>query len=198
MEATRGKDPPSFDVQPGMTQSAVVAQPIAVGRAWGPEEFVEMVRAHDAPLRALAFRMLGDRTLMDDALQEAYLKAFRAQESYRGDASLGTWLYRITYNVCLDLLRSAARRPVEPLETAYGVTSTVADPGDVATSRADLAAALATLPPDQRAAVLLVDADGLDYAAAGQVLGVAAGTVGSRVSRGRAALRAVLTTGDVT
>ncbi|HVF20548.1 MAG TPA: sigma-70 family RNA polymerase sigma factor [Mycobacteriales bacterium] len=191
---TDRKDPDAAGVQPGMAHPAAPPAPVG-GVAVSPGEFLGLVREHDASLRALAYRLLGDRTLMDDALQEAYLKAFRSQASYRGDAAVGTWLYRITYNVCLDLLRSSARRPVEPLETAYAVASTARDPGDVAADRTDLASALAALPPEQRAAVLLVDAEGLDYAAAGEVLGVAPGTVGSRVSRGRAALRTALTTG---
>ncbi len=189
------KEPGVGDVQPGMTQTAALVEALPAA-PMSPSEFLALVRGHDASLRALTFRLLGDRHLMDDAMQEAYLKAYRSHSSYRGEAAIGTWLYRITYNVCLDLLRSAARRPAEPLESAYAVASTTRDPGDVAADRADLAAALASLPLDQRAAVLLVDADGLDYAAAGAVLGVAAGTVGSRVSRGRAALRAALTTGD--
>ena len=65
-------------------------------------------------------------------------------------------------------------------------------PADVAVERGDLAAALDTLPPDQRAAVLLVDAYGLDYDEAADVLGVATGTIGSRLSRARTALRALL------
>ncbi len=64
---------------------------------------------------------------------------------------------------------------------------------DVVAERQDLADALATLPPDQRAAVLLVDAYGLDYADAAEVLGVREGTIGSRLTRARAALRRVLT-----
>jgi RNA polymerase sigma-70 factor (ECF subfamily) len=70
--------------------------------------FREIVLRFDSGLRALAFRLLRDRDRMDDVLQEAYLKAFRALPRFHRDARLGTWLYRITYNACLDelLLRS--------------------------------------------------------------------------------------------
>ncbi|MFL6035812.1 MAG: sigma-70 family RNA polymerase sigma factor, partial [Gaiellaceae bacterium] len=69
------------------------------------DAFVELVARSDVSHRRLAFRLLGDRDLMDDVLQEAYTRAFRALPSFRGDASLETWLYRIVYNACIDDLR---------------------------------------------------------------------------------------------
>lgn len=78
------------------------------------------------------------------------------------------------------------------LDDGTGTADTRPGPAEVAIGRRDLAAALETLPPDQRAAVLLVDAYGFDYAEAADVLCVAAGTIGSRLSRARVALRAVL------
>jgi RNA polymerase sigma-70 factor (ECF subfamily) len=153
------------------------------------EAFAAVIRHYDPGLRALAFRLLGDRDRMDDALQEAYVKAFRALPRFRGDSKLGTWLYRIAYNACLDEL-ARSRRVVElPLAEEREQPSRWADPGDVAAQRHDLAAALAALPPEERAAVLLVDAQGFDYREAGRVLGVPEGTVASRLSRARAALR---------
>ncbi|HVE62253.1 MAG TPA: sigma-70 family RNA polymerase sigma factor [Mycobacteriales bacterium] len=194
---TERKDPALAAVEPAMMTTRAVAPPPTEAPPGGATEFLQMVREHDPMLRALAWRLLGDVHLMDDALQEAYLKAFRSREAFRGDSAVGTWLYRITYNVCLDMVRARARRPADPLEVAAEAASSAPDPADVAASRTDLAAALAALPADQRIAVLLVDAEGMDYAAAADVLGVAPGTVGSRVSRGRAALRAALTTGDL-
>ncbi len=73
--------------------------------------FSLLLRHLDERMRALAWKMLGDRDRMDDALQEAYAKAWRSLASFRGDADFGTWLYRITYNACLDELRRDARRP---------------------------------------------------------------------------------------
>jgi RNA polymerase sigma-70 factor (ECF subfamily) len=157
------------------------------------EAFAAVIRHYDPGLRALAFRLLGDRDRMDDALQEAYVKAFRALPRFRGDSKLGTWLYRIAYNACLDEL-ARSRRVVElPLVEEAGQPGGWADPGDVAAQRHDLAAALAALPPEERAAVLLVDAQGFDYRNAGRVLGVPEGTVASRLSRARASLRHALT-----
>ena len=153
------------------------------------EAFAAVIRHYDRGLRSLAYRLLGDRDRMDDALQEAYLKAFRALPRFRGDSKLGTWLYRITYNVCLDELERLSRAAhvsladvPEPVETG--------PPADEALSDRDaLAAALDALSPEDRAAVLLVDANGFDYQSAGEVLGVPAGTVASRLNRARAALR---------
>ena len=135
---------------------------------------------------------------MDDALQEAYVKAFRALPGFREDAGLGTWLYSITYRACVDLQRREGRhRPDRRRPDAGpGPPATAADPATTAAARTDLARALAALPVDQRAAVLLVDAEGLDYDAAASVLGVAPGTIASRLSRARAALRAALAEGE--
>ena len=159
-----------------------------------PDAFVEMVLHYDRPLRALVFRLMGSREQMDDVLQDVYLRAFRALPGFRGEAASGTWLYRIAYNVCIDELRRSHRQPRVPLEEYFDEPDPGADPGDLASMRGDLAGALAGLPVDQRAAVLLVDAHGFDYARAGEILGVPPGTVGSRVSRGRAALRRSLGT----
>ena len=141
-------------------------------------------------MRALAYGMLGSRAAMDDALQDAYLKAWRARESFRADAAFGTWLHRIVMNTCIDHLRR--RRPVVPLE--------VIDPADERAGAEqrigavdELQAALDLLPPDQRLAVLLVDGEGRTYEEVAELMGVAHGTIASRVHRGRHALRRTLT-----
>jgi RNA polymerase sigma-70 factor, ECF subfamily len=166
---------------------------LARARAGDQRAFTDLVRHYDHRLRALAFRLLGDRSAMDDALQDAYVKAFRALPGFRGDAGLGTWLYQITYRACVDLQRREGRHRNEPLEEGGAATT---DPAAAATARTDLQRALAALPVDQRAAVLLVDAEGLDYDAAASVLGVAPGTIASRLSRARTALRAALGEGE--
>lgn len=179
MNASR---PPSVgDVDP-----AIVAR----ARRGDHHAFRVIVHHYDERLRRLAYRLLGDRTLMDDVLQEAYVKAFRSIERFKGDSALGTWLYRIVYNACVDQLRS--QRETVALDETTAATDAHSDPADIAATRRDLAAALAALPADQRAAVLLVDADGMDYTQAAAVLGVAEGTVGSRLTRARVALRAAL------
>ena len=156
------------------------------------EAFAALLRHYDPGLRALAYRLLGDRDLMDDALQEAYVKAFRALPRFRGQARLGTWLYRIVYNACLDELKRPSRRQDLPYEDVGESPAAWTDPGDVVARRGDLAGALARLAPEERAAVLLVDAQGFDYREAARILDVPEGTVASRLSRARASLRAEL------
>jgi len=157
--------------------------------------FAALVTRYDKRLRALAHGMLGDRDRMDDVLQEVYVKAFRALPGFRAEARLGTWLNRIAYNACLDEIRRSARRPVpfDPLDEVVGERGpSTASPERSTVDRLAIDEALALLPPDQRAAVLLVDGEGLDYEACGDVLGVPSGTVASRLSRARAALRVTL------
>jgi RNA polymerase sigma-70 factor (ECF subfamily) len=177
---------------PALRGGDVAPDVLRRARAGDQQAFTEVVRHYDHRLRALAYRLLGDRAAMDDALQEAYVKAFRALPGFREDAALGTWLYQITYRACVDLQRRESRHHSEP----SGAPRAAADPATTAASRTDLTRALAALPVDQRAAVLLVDAEGLDYDAAAAVLGVAPGTIASRLSRARAALRAALAEGE--
>ena len=183
---------------PARPSGEVAPDVLARAKAGDRQAFTEVVRHYDHRLRALAYRLLGDRAAMDDALQEAYVKAFRALPGFREDAGLGTWLYQITYRACVDLQRRESRHRTGSTDWAEPDTASgpAADPAATATSRTDLQRALAGLPVDQRAAVLLVDAEGLDYDAAAAVLGVAPGTIASRLSRARAALRAALAEGE--
>jgi RNA polymerase sigma-70 factor, ECF subfamily len=83
-----------------------------------PDAFWSLVHPHDRALRALAYRLVGDRDLMDDVLQEAYLRAFRALPSLRAADALGSWLYRIVYNASMDLVRGRQRTAHLALEEA--------------------------------------------------------------------------------
>jgi RNA polymerase sigma-70 factor, ECF subfamily len=154
--------------------------------------FASVIKHYDPGLRALAYRLLGDVDRMDDALQEAYLKAFRNLSSFRGESRLGTWLYRIVYNTCLDELARSKRVVQLPLEDASDPPDAGTEFAEAVADRSGLAAALAALTPEERAAVFLVDAQGFDYRSAGNVLGVPEGTVASRLNRARAGLRRAL------
>jgi RNA polymerase sigma-70 factor (ECF subfamily) len=154
------------------------------------EAFAAVIRYYDPGLRALAFRLLGDRDLMDDVLQDAYVKAFKGLPRFRRESKLGTWLYRIAYNAAMDELRRARRGEELTLEAEPSGPN--GDPGDVVAARSDLARALATLPPEERAAVLLVDAQGFDYRESARILGIPQGTVASRLNRARGSLRTAL------
>lgn len=174
-------------------EGAAEARLLAVARTGDPDAFVQLIGLHDRALRALAYRLLEDPQQMDDALQEAYLKAFRSLGGFEGRSAFGSWLHRIVYNTCMDQLRqrsSSGRH--RPLADADEMPDPMPDPGEVAAQRLDLATALAALPPKMRATVLLVDAEGMDYQAAAQVLGVPVGTVRSRLSQARGLLRRAL------
>ena len=166
-----------------------MTEEIRPARGLDAEGFLSVVREFDLRHRRLAFRLLGDRDRMDDVLQEAYARAFRALPRFSGRASLGTWLYRIVYNACLDELRRSGARKEVPLEEWREARS---ERADLVEQRLDLEAALEALPPDLRAVVLLVDADELSYEETAEVLGIPAGTVASRLSRAREALKGAL------
>ena len=153
--------------------------------------FGELLRRHDDRMRGLAFRLLADRHAMDDALQEAYVKAYRALDRYKTGSSFSTWLYRITYNACIDELRKRKRTPVavdDPTDPA----SARPGPERVVSASETVRVALASLPESQRITVVLVDGEGFDHQEVASILGVAPGTVASRLHRARAALRRTL------
>lgn len=164
------------------------------GEGIGADRFEAIVRQHDERLRALAHRMLGDRAAMDDVLQEAYLKAWRGLGDFRGEAAIGSWLYRIVTTTSLDHLRRRARRQGhELLDDADGpVMLPAASDGIGPGARLELADALGHLTPGQRAVVLLIDVHGFGYDEVGAMLGIAPGTVGSRLNRAHLALRHLL------
>jgi RNA polymerase sigma-70 factor (ECF subfamily) len=140
--------------------------------------------------------MLGNPADAEDLLQEVFLAAHRKLDTFRGDSAVGTWLYRLATNQCLDYLRSRAARTsqvTDPLED----DSWLADAGsrglaDRAVSRMDIDRAVAQLPEGCRAAFILHDIEGLEHREIGQVLGIAEGTSKSQVHKARMRLRAIL------
>ena len=156
-----------------------------------PDAFGTLFARHRDRLWAVAVRTLGDADDAADALQDAMISAFRRAGSFRGDSAVTTWLHRIVVNACLDLLRRRAARPATSglAPEALDALATRHGPGRADSDTAlDVTAALGTLPPEQRAALVLVDMLGYPVAEAAAVLGVSEGTVKSRCSRGRARL----------
>ena len=127
-----------------------------------------------------------------DALQEAMISIVRGLARFDGRSAFSTWAYRVATNACLDELRRRRRRPEpvedEALDAVVGAAGVGGDPLEQVGERADIDAALALLAPEFRAAVVLRDLIGLDYAEIGDILGAPPGTVKSRIARGRAAL----------
>ena len=165
-------------------------QLMAAHVAGDPDAFTEIVRRHQGKLWAVALRTMRDREEASDALQDALISAYRNAGSYRGDAAVGTWLYRVVVNACLDRMRRRKARPAVPLPD-YDLAAK-GDEHAVTEARLMLSEALAQLPEHQRAAIVLVDLQELSVLEAAEVLGVAEGTIKSRCSRGRAALAQIL------
>jgi len=168
------------------------AELVARHIAGDPDAFGEIFRRHRDRLWAVALRTLGDPEEAADAVQDAMLSAFRAAAHYRGDAAVTTWLHRIVVNACLDRARRRAARPAVPLGDAEARLPSTRDQIAARETALDVAQALATLPPEQRAALVLVDMQGFSVEDAARILDVAPGTVKSRCSRGRARLLPLL------
>ncbi|MGQ0520479.1 MAG: RNA polymerase sigma factor [Actinomycetota bacterium] len=161
-------------------------------RAGDQRALDQLLRRHVDRLHALCRRILGSEADADDATQESLVAIARglAAGRFDGRAAFGTWAYRVTANACLDELRRRGRRPGvatdEELERAAGAGAS--EPSSGVAERLDVEAALARLPVEFRAAVVLRDLCGLDYAEIADVLGIPPGTVRSRIARGRTAL----------
>jgi len=162
-----------------------------------PDAFAELVARHQDRMWAVALRIMRNSEDAADAVQDAYISAFRRAGSYRGDAQVTTWLHRVVVNACLDRLRAMRVRETEPFPEnldrwrRLGNTMTK-DPVVIKEQRGLVAAALDTLNADQRAALVLVDMEGYSVEEAAQILGCAPGTVKSRCARGRARLLPLL------
>ena len=166
---------------------------LAAHASGDPDAFGELIRRHRDRLWAVALRTTGDREEAADALQDAMLSAYRAAAGFRGDSAVTTWLHRIVVNACLDRIRRRQVRATVPLpETGPGEP---VQPGDQIADR-DTALvvhrALAEIPAEQRAALVLVELQGHSVAEAAEILGVAEGTIKSRCARGRARLALLL------
>jgi len=158
--------------------------------------FEELYRAHSARLYSLACRMVGNQTDAEDLLQEIFLSAHRKLDSFRGEAALGTWLYRLATNQILDHLRSRAARSGQVTDMMDDM-SAFADSsahrlGAAAVDRIDLERAVAQLPEGCRAAFVLHDVEGLEHREVADMLGIAEGTSKSQVHKARMRLRGLL------
>ena len=161
--------------------------------AGDPDAFGTLFLRHRDRLWAVAVRTLSDPEEAADALQDAMISAFRRADSFRGDSAVTTWLHRIVINACLDRLRRKASRPLaggadERTMDNLAVGHAMPDPSSDSDTSLDVMAALRTLPPDQQAALVLVDMLGYPVATTAEILGVSEGTVKSRCARGRARL----------
>ena len=154
----------------------------------------QLLRRHHDQIHAVCRRLAGNDTDGQDATQEALIAIVRGLPRFGGKARFSTWAYRVATNAALDELRRRSRRPVPVAagtEDRLASASPADDPATVDV-RLDLDAALAKLPEEFRAPVVLRDVAGCDYAEIGQILRIPPGTVRSRIARGRTRLAGLM------
>lgn len=188
-------------VSPGSADPRTDAELLGAHVAGDTDAFGLLFARHRDRLWAVALRTMGNPDDAADGLQDALVAAYRRAGSFRGEAAVTTWLHRVVVNACLDRLRAARVRRTDQLpddleEYAQGPGGQEpVDPADVSVrseQRRQVRAALTELPPDQRAALVLVDMEGYPVAEVALILDCAVGTVKSRCSRGRTRLAALL------
>jgi RNA polymerase sigma-70 factor (ECF subfamily) len=161
--------------------------------------FNQLVARHQDHLYALVYRLVPDRDQAADAVQEAFFSAYRNLSTFRG-GSFRSWVGRIAVNAAMDLQRARKRRPSQPYpeledESWQPPDAPTAEPENLSLAgerNRVLAAALARLPVEQRACIVMFDVEGYDYGEIAGLMGISVGTVKSRIHRGRVALRAAL------
>jgi RNA polymerase sigma-70 factor (ECF subfamily) len=165
-------------------------------RAGDGTAFEELYRQHATRLYNLAYRMAGSTQDADDLLQDIFLIAYRKLASFRGESSLGTWLYRLAMNHCLDVLRSRQARMghhTDSLDDDDAAPVASPAPALGAVSRIDLERAIGELPRACRAAFLLHDVEGFGHNEVASLLGISEGTSKSQVHKARMRIRTYLT-----
>jgi RNA polymerase sigma-70 factor (ECF subfamily) len=179
-----------------MTDEARAVERVARG---DDRAFEELAARYQRALYSHAYRLLSNDAQAEDAVQDAFLLAYRGRATFRG-GSFKAWLFRILTNRCLDLLREAKRRGTVPLDPApVEEDDPRPEPTDVGPSVEEIAssselmrhveAALERVPVEQRIAVLLRDVQGFDYEEIARITSTELGTVKSRIHRGRLVVR---------
>jgi RNA polymerase sigma-70 factor (ECF subfamily) len=164
---------------------------VARCQAGDVEAFGTLYRIHAPRIYALASRMAGSPDEGEDLLQEIFLQAFQKLGSFKGEAAIGTWLYRLALNHCLDFVRSKQAKMGKVTDTLDAETSIEpAARRDTPIARIDLERAIERLPAGCRDAFVLHDIEGFDHKEVGDVLGIAEGTSKSQVFKARMKLRA--------
>jgi RNA polymerase sigma-70 factor (ECF subfamily) len=161
-------------------------------RAGDTSAFGDLVERHQSRVYHLCLRIVGDPDEARDAAQDALIAGWRKLDQFRGDSAFTTWLHRVTVNACYDQLRKRRRQPMLHLaaddERDHEPGPPLPDHADAVATSAEVSAALQRVPEEFRAALVLADVEDLPYDEIATILGVAVGTVKSRVHRGRVAL----------
>ena len=159
------------------------------------QQFTEIVEQYSDLAYSVAFRMLRNAEDAEDAVQEAYISAFKALPNFKGQSKLSTWLYRIVVNACLMKIRKEKSRAKYISENTFDdalIFDWKNDPEEAAVNselRSTLEGGLGLLSPDLRAAVVLRDIQGLSIEEASEVLSISVASLKSRLHRARVLLR---------
>ena len=172
---------------------ADAADVVARCQAGDVEAFAELYRQHSPRLFALACRMSGSTESGEDLLQEIFLQAYRKIRGFKGDSSVGTWLYRMAINHCLDFVRSRQVRMDKATDSLDDDMTPPSARHDTPVERIDLERAIRQLPAGCREAFVLHDVEGYEHREIARMLGIAEGTSKSQVFKARLKLRSVLT-----
>ncbi|MBE7037161.1 MAG: sigma-70 family RNA polymerase sigma factor [Ruminococcaceae bacterium] len=169
------------------------------------EAFEQLIRDYEKRILNYCFRMMGNLSDAEDAAQEVFVKIFRFIDSFNGQSSFSTWLYRIASNVCLDLLRKAKRQPKDTVsiyqendegeEYSIAIEDTEPDPyerAQLSEAQKVLKEALNQLSDEHKQVIILRDIEGLSYEEIAEAMGTAPGTVKSRINRARQMLKKLL------
>jgi RNA polymerase sigma-70 factor (ECF subfamily) len=152
--------------------------------------FEAIYSRHSSSLFNLAYRMVGNVNDAEDLLQEIFLLAYNKLPGYQGQAALGTWLYRVATNRCLDFLRSRAARNQAVTESLDAKDRSLSGaPVESTPERLDIERSVDKLPDSYRAAFLLYDVEGFEHKEVAEILGVAEGTSKSLVHKARLKIR---------
>jgi RNA polymerase sigma-70 factor, ECF subfamily len=182
-------DPPTPSNETGVGDAELVRR----SRNGDIGAFEALYRQHSPRLYSLASRMAGSVDEGEDLLQEIFLHAYRKLGTFKGESAVGTWLYRLAINHCLDFVRSRQAKNSRVTETLDGESSfEPVAPRETPIARLDLERAIASLPPGCREAFVLHDVEGFDHREVADLLGIAEGTSKSQVFKARMKLRAIL------
>lgn len=168
-------------------------------RRGDPGAFEEIYRRHSPRVYSLAYRLTGSLADAEDLLQEAFLLVHRKLDSFKGDSALGTWIYRLATNCCVDFLRSRQHREDQATETLdEALPPTPRAAAALRVEHLDLERAIARLPPGYRSAFVLHDVEGFGHNEVAAMLGIAEGTSKSQVHKARMRLRDLLAGAQMT
>nr|WP_243423595.1 sigma-70 family RNA polymerase sigma factor [Anaerotignum lactatifermentans] len=177
------------------------AELVALARQGDMDAFEALILQHEKIVYNIAFRMMGGGEDVKDMAQEVFLKVYRNLERFDGKSAFSTWIYRIAVNTCIDEIRKRKGKQTYSLDAELededgNYKKQFADEGGRPEEeilqkelRGEVLAALETLSPEHKAAVILRDIRGYSYEEIAEMIQMPLGTVKSRISRGRAQLK---------